>query len=165
MAYTPVIIVVFSLFFLVSMLSFHTLRRYKQEVLENFDRLLQKSIFLYDTLLEMLQVVQKNNDTINNDLIILNLTSVLKNEKTSLLEKIKAEKQLSEELAVFLASIPKDNFEENSHLQVLKQRLSQQNTLLATEKYKFMHSMKSYNGFVQTLPSSWVAKVYGFRKM
>ncbi|MFN3315358.1 MAG: LemA family protein [Raineya sp.] len=161
----PVSLAVFSLLFLVFLLSYHTLRKSFEQLELNKKEFIEIGKLLYTTANKLLKIFQEKGDFFNNHDKILSLAGTLHSEQIEPKEAIRANILLKKELEVLPMLV--NNVSEITNNQEVKNILQEMQEV--EQKYqvaykKYAYNLKYYNNFVEKLPAKWVAQIIGYKK-
>ncbi|WP_448530072.1 hypothetical protein [Raineya sp.] len=162
----PVLLALFSLLFLVVLLSYNTLKRTKKTLEENFENYLQAIQEKAQLATQLANLIHAKGDFLHTYDLVLKLCSTIQGIDVSVAERLRAEKSLQKEIAVMqeltrsVTELLQDTNIQNKATELQK---SESQTEQLYRKYAF--SLKYYNNFTQKIPSKWVAQIAGFRNV
>ncbi|PKQ69908.1 hypothetical protein [Raineya orbicola] len=162
----PIFLALFSLLFLVALLSYNTLKRTKKTLEENFENYLQAIQEKAQITTHLANLIQAKGDFLHTYDLILKLCSTIQGIDVPVKERLRAEKSLQKEIAV-MQELAHSVTELVQDANIQKKVSDLQNSENQTEQLyrKYAFSLKYYNNFTQKIPSKWVAQVAGFRNL
>lgn len=160
----PVLLALFSLLFLVVLLSYNTLKRTKKTLEENFENYLQAIQEKAQLVTQLANLIHEKGDFLHTYDLLLKLCSTIQGIDVSVAERLRAEKSLQKEIEV-MQELTRSVTELSQDANIQKKAKELQNAANQTEQLyrKYAFSLKYYNNFIQKIPSKWVAQIAGFR--
>lgn len=162
----PVMLALFSLLFLVVLLSYNTLKRSKKTLEENLENYLQAIQEKAQLATHLANLIHDKGDFLHTYDFILKLCSTIQGIDVSTAERLRAEKSLQKEITLMkelVRSITELSQDANIQNKAFQLQNSENQTEQLYRKYAF--SLKYYNNFIRKIPSKWIAQIAGFRNI
>ena len=161
----PVFLAVFSLLFLVFLLSYHTVRKSFGQLELDRKKFIEAGKKLYQEASKLIKTLQEKGDFVNNYDKILSLSGTLHSEQVEDREAVRANILLKQELEVLptlINNIPE--LADNKETQTVLAEIQEAEKLYQFTYKKYAYNLKYYNAFIEKLPSKWAAQITGYKK-
>ncbi|MCS6794889.1 MAG: hypothetical protein RMJ97_02340 [Raineya sp.] len=160
----PVLLALFSLLFLVVLLSYHTLKRTRKAMEENLENYWQALRQKAQVAIQLANLIYEKGDYLHSYDLVLKLCSIIQGIDIAWTERLRAEKSLQKEIAI-MQELVRNITELSKDTTIQSKAQELQNLEKQTEALyrKYAYSLKYYNNFTQKIPSKWVAQIAGFR--
>ncbi|GAB4130013.1 MAG: hypothetical protein OHK0045_20810 [Raineya sp.] len=161
----PVFLAFFSLLFLVSLLSYHTIRKSFEQLELDRKKFIEVGRQLYATAVKVINMLQNKGDFLNNYDKILSLAGNLYSQENNEREVVRANILLKQELEILPVLVSNvSELAENRAIQEALAEMQEAEKLYQFAYNKYAYNLKYYNAFIEKLPSKWVAQVVGYKK-